>query len=128
MIRTREKIDPAQLDLKALGRCYRVEYRAATGATRVRERDDVLEVAGAVESLKHVAAALERWLRRRVAEAMEVQLRQVAMEGGFHFARLRVRRQRTRWGSCSSKGFLSTPVSTLRMLTISAGSDGEPRP
>ena len=101
---------PEQIDLKALGACYRVEYRSRAGAMRVRQREDVLEVSGAVDSLKHVAAALERWLRRCVVEAMEVQLRDLAMEGGFHFARVKVRRQRTRWGSCSSKGTVSLNV------------------
>jgi predicted metal-dependent hydrolase len=101
---------PEHLDLKALGLRYRVEYRAAAGATRVRERDDVLEVSGAVDALKSVAAALERWLRRRVLDAMAVQLKSLAMEGGFHFSRVSVRRQRTRWGSCSSKGTVSLNV------------------
>jgi predicted metal-dependent hydrolase len=102
---------PDHLDLKGLGEHHRVEYRPAAGTgARVRQRDDVLEVSGAVDNLKAVAAALDRWLRRRVADAMAVQVSRVAMEGGFHFSRIKVRRQRTRWGSCSSKGTVSLNV------------------
>jgi predicted metal-dependent hydrolase len=107
-------VRPDHLHLKALGRHYRIEYRAAAGVTRVRPRADVapdlLEVSGAVDNLRRVAAALERWLRRQVTHAMESALRQLAVQGGFSFSRLRIRRQRTRWGSCSSRGTLSLNV------------------
>ncbi len=105
---------PEQLELRALGLSYRVEYRAGSGGTRVRHRPeitpDLLEVTGAIDNLRQVAAALERWLRRVVVEAMTVQLRELAEAGGFSFERVRVRRQRTRWGSCSSRGTLSLNV------------------
>ncbi len=107
-------VRPERLDLPALGRAWRIEYRAAGGATRVREltevAPDLLEVSGAVDNLRRVAAALERWLRRTVTETMTAQAEQLALTGGFNFLRLRVRRQRTRWGSCSSKGTLSLNV------------------
>lgn len=107
-------VRPEHLELKALGRHYHIEYRSAAGATRVRARldkaPDLLEVSGAIDNLRRVAAALERWLRQQVKEAMEANLRQLSLECRLDFGRLRVRRQRTRWGSCSSKGTLSLNV------------------
>ena len=51
---------PAHLDLKTLGRSYRVEYRAVAGTTHVHEQNDILEIANTIKSLKHITTTLER--------------------------------------------------------------------
>lgn len=107
-------VRPERLELKAFGESYRIDYRPADGPTRVRTLADlgphVLVVSGATEDLRAVSAALERWLRRRVEAAMDIQLPVLAQSCGCRFTRIRVRRQRTRWGSCSSKGTVSLNV------------------
>jgi predicted metal-dependent hydrolase len=53
------------------------------------------------------------WLVQRAAEAFEGPLHRQAAAMGLTVRRLQVRRQRTRWGSCSSRGTISLNVSLL---------------
>jgi predicted metal-dependent hydrolase len=39
-----------------------------------------------------------------------MRLREKALKTGFHYRSLQLRRQRTRWGSCSSRGVISLNV------------------
>jgi predicted metal-dependent hydrolase len=52
-------------------------------------------------------ALLQRWLACRALETFEPRLAQVAADMGVRYARLQIRRQRTRWGSCSTRGTIS---------------------
>lgn len=51
--------------------------------------------------------ALEAWLRESARQEIEQVLGQQAKRMQVHFKTLTIRDQRTRWGSCSSKGTLS---------------------
>ena len=46
-------------------------------------------------------------------EQLGSQLAKVAAEDGFRYARAQIRRQRTRWGSCSASGTISLNVCLL---------------
>jgi predicted metal-dependent hydrolase len=75
----------------------RVPGRA--GATR---RGDMVAVAG-----PEPAAALERWYRREARRLFETSVAHESARLGLEYARIAIRDQRTRWGSCSSRGTLS---------------------
>lgn len=47
------------------------------------------------------------FLRKKAKEYLEKRTRELAVKYGFNFRRITIRGQKTRWGSCSSKGSLS---------------------
>jgi predicted metal-dependent hydrolase len=118
---------PQRIDLSALGRSYAVQYRPTsskvTRASVVGE--GCLEISGATHDAKSVSTALRNWLFDLAEHELLRELRRTAAIGGFDFQRLQIRRQRTRWGSCSASGTISLnvcvlfqPVAVMRYLLI----------
>jgi predicted metal-dependent hydrolase len=73
------------------------------GRTRVHRQGDTLLVPAAADR----RAALERWFRRAARAEVEPRLDHACAVAGTSYARLTIRGQRTRWGSCSPTGSLS---------------------
>jgi hypothetical protein len=69
-----------------------------------------LDVGRAPEELR---AALFDWLCARATLRLQPALQSVADAIGLRFARLQIRRQRTRWGSCSTRGTISLNCALL---------------
>ena len=118
---------PQRVELAALGRSYAVQYRST--ASRVTRASIVgegcLEISGATHDGKAVGAALRNWLFDLAEHELLRELRRMAQIGEFAFQRLQIRRQRTRWGSCSASGTISLnvcvlfqPVDVMRYLLI----------
>ncbi len=77
--------------------------RAESGRTRVTRRGDVLLTPVGIDR----GQALERWYRRMARAEIERRLADACAAAGVTYARLTIRDQRTRWGSCSRNGALS---------------------
>jgi predicted metal-dependent hydrolase len=58
-------------------------------------------------------ALLRDWLKRAAYERLAPRLLQLANELGFCVARVSIRSQRTRWGSCSTRGTVSLNCSLV---------------
>ncbi len=102
---------PTEIELIGIGTRYCIDYVSRAGAPRARiVAPGQLRVSGSVANHHAVAKALRRWLADTAAEYLGRQLRAVANEFGFDYARMQVRRQRTRWGSCSMSGTISLNV------------------
>jgi predicted metal-dependent hydrolase len=106
---------PDRLLLPAIGRQIRIEYvhdSAAPMTIRTLPSGDLV-VRGRVSDDDAVIDALRQWLSDVAYDTLGSQLRAVATEGGFQYRRVQIRRQRTRWGSCSASGTISLNVCLL---------------
>jgi predicted metal-dependent hydrolase len=57
--------------------------------------------------------ALIRWLTQHAQARLGTRLAEVAQQHGFSYSALKLRRQRTRWGSCSARGIISLNLALL---------------
>jgi predicted metal-dependent hydrolase len=103
---------PSEIQALAIGRTFKVHYEH-TRSTSIRPQlfdDGVLRIFGPIHDEAAVATALRQWLSDLAYDELGAQLKLVARELGFNFSRIQVRRQRTRWGSCSATGTISLNV------------------
>lgn len=107
-----ESFPPARITLQLTGESWPVFQAGGTGALRLREAGGVLELRG-VGTREQQQRALLRWLAKRALAVLQPMLESVASRYSFSFTTLRVRNQRTRWGSCSSKGVISLNLALL---------------
>ncbi len=98
---------PRAIALQAVGRALTVDYASCLGIPRVHDAGDRLLVAGDLSRLPLVRHALQRWLLKTAHAELVPRLQAVAVRHQLEFARAQVRRQRTRWGSCSRSGTVS---------------------
>ncbi len=100
---------PATIELAACEERWRVHVSGGSGR-RVSARpigEGLLALTGDVSDWRSVRQALRNWLTERAQEVLEPALRRCAGELGFEYERALIRRQRTRWGSCSTRGTIS---------------------
>jgi len=101
---------PASVELALLGQRWQVEYQAAQ---RTSIADRGRRSAACPHGRGHgsqVSRVLLRWLAGIAARELAARLDATAGEIGIGYSRMHLRRQRTRWGSCSSAGTISLNV------------------
>jgi predicted metal-dependent hydrolase len=98
---------PAHIELGACRETWRVHLAGGVGRARVEEGSGLLSLLGDLSSRPDVCQALRRWLIERSQLVLGSMLAHCADELGFRYERVVVRRQRTRWGSCSTRGTIS---------------------
>ncbi len=94
---------PPQVRLPAIGAVYHVavnETEVPFVATR-ELGDDRLLVTGCVHDESEGRAALARWLMRQTRRHLVPRLEALSRQTGLHYRRVFIKRQRTRWASCS---------------------------
>jgi predicted metal-dependent hydrolase len=120
-----EPFPPAQIHLVALGEHWTLHVAGGRGPVRVRPLgEDLLQLTGdGAAPAQH--AALRRWLIGRAREVLPDWLGEIATLHGFRYGDAQVRLQRTRWGSCSTRGRVSLnaallfqPPDVLRYLLV----------
>ena len=117
---------PTQIALPGVYESWRVHLAGGGGRIRVRASgDELLVIAGDISSREQLEQALRRWLMGRAQILLAEHLADCAREYGFSYRALSIRRQKTRWGSCSARGTISLnccilfqPPEVLRYLLI----------
>ena len=104
---------PTSVHFQALEETWTVEYRAGERNHCRIVAPGRLEVHGRPADPAGARRSLRSWLAAEARRSLEPWITELAAEGGFAFERIQLRRQRTRWGSCSRTGTISLNVSLL---------------
>jgi predicted metal-dependent hydrolase len=105
---------PTSIDLTAIGKSWRVEYRHdAHAPVRCRARNAVLEVTTRDASRRGAETALRSWLLDEADYHLAPWLLRESQVVGQRPKSVQVRLQRTRWGSCSNSGTVSLNAALL---------------
>jgi hypothetical protein len=100
---------PTSIGLCLLDETWTPDY-SPTDAQKIslsEQPDGVLMLTGPVDDPVLVAAALNQWLQKRAKKALVPWLDRLSSELSLPFSRVSVRRQRTKWGSCSAEKSIS---------------------
>ena len=113
-----EAFPPSLLEFDSTGERWRLHVAGGTGRVRVVERagiggaPGVLELRGQATDLA-MRLALRAWLKRAAGVRLEPRVNELARAAGVRYSRVAIRRQRSRWGSCSVRGTISLNLCLL---------------
>lgn len=119
---------PETLDLKLLDELWRISYVKHSTVEPVEYSPPFLHDAKVVEvspaALEVIAdkgdwraakKALNKWCKLKAKKTFTKMLEILAEEHGFHFNKISIRSQKTRWGSCASNKNISLNSKLLLM-------------
>jgi predicted metal-dependent hydrolase len=101
---------PATVEFAVTQEKFTVDWRR--GAQRKLEQTADRIVVQAPDE-RAARGLLQRWLKRAAYQRLAPRLLQLAGELNYSVARVSIRCQRTRWGSCSTRGTVSLNCSLL---------------
>ncbi len=118
---------PNDLHLKLLDESWSINYKhTEKEQIKLIERDDnLLEIIGDTHDATLVKKVINKWCKQKAFTAFHQMLEDLAETHGFHYKKLSIRSQKTRWGSCSSSKNISLnsklilfPSSVVRYVII----------
>lgn len=98
---------PRTIELPACGESWRVHVAGGDGRPRVANAPGLLSLHGDCRNARAVRQLLLKWLIGHARAVLAAALTECSADLGFAYDRVIVRRQRTRWGSCSARGTIS---------------------
>ena len=109
-----EVFPPAEILLGLSGETWRMHIGGGQGPVRITARPaaegghtgGILAVSGRVTDAA-LRAALRAWLLRAARERLAPRVERLAKAAGVPYSSVSIRRQRSRWGSCSVRGTIS---------------------
>jgi len=111
---------PREILLSALGQVWQVNARE-TDMPKVVIRETgpgQLQISGRIADEHAGRAALARWLTRQAYAHLPPRLEEISRQLGLAFKRVYVKRQRTRWGSCSRHKAISLNAKLLFLTPV----------
>ena len=103
---------PSQIEFPLTSEKFAVDWSLAA-QRRLAQTVQRIEVQAADE--RGVRALLQGWLKQAAYERLAPRLLQLAQELNYPVSRVSIRCQRTRWGSCSTRGTVSLNCSLLSL-------------
>jgi predicted metal-dependent hydrolase len=104
-----ESFPPRSFELQLTRETFRLQIAGGSGHPRILERgggaERVLQIRGAPDA--NLRPALRAWLMRAARERLESRVAALASAMNAAYSRVSIRRQRSRWGSCSARGTIS---------------------
>ena len=101
---------PLYLSLKAFNENWRVHY-IPTHQKRLifteKQEQTALFFQGPIHAIASCQLKLGHWIRQRATLLLTSTLNKLSQETGLAYGNLQIRRQQSRWGSCSSKKNIS---------------------
>jgi predicted metal-dependent hydrolase len=107
-----EMFPPAEVRLGLTDESWRIHIAGGQGALRINERPaggneaGILAVSGRMTDAA-LRAALRAWLLRAARRRLTPRVEMLANITGVPYSKVSIRRQRSRWGSCSVRGTIS---------------------
>jgi predicted metal-dependent hydrolase len=97
---------PPTIDLRVSGEQWRLHVTTGARSARVRESEaGILHASGS--SATTLRAGLRSWLLRAARARLEPRVAAISSAMGVNYSQVSIRRQRSRWGSCSARGTIS---------------------
>jgi len=96
---------PTILRLSLLSEQWQLQYSClpVDDVTLVHKSNQTLLLSGCVDNKDLVLKELGKWLKLKASKILPDRLSMLSELHGFHYNRLTIRGQKTRWGSCSSQ-------------------------
>jgi hypothetical protein len=98
---------PERVHFAATGQAFGLRVTGGAGAPRLTVGDGILVLAGGSGRQALLRHALQRFMMREAHAALGARLAALSAATGLVYSRVQIRRQRTRWGSCSPSGTIS---------------------
>ena len=98
---------PEVLELKYLGESWSLNYLPDSEETSIKITTDTsltqLQCSGLVDDKDLLNRTIGLWLKSKAESVIPQRLSYLAETHGFHYRRVTIRGQKTRWGSCSNQ-------------------------
>jgi len=102
-----EPFPPVRVELAAAGESLRLHLAGGSSRLRLAEKGDgLLEVSGAWTPAS-LRKSLRTWLLKAALRRLEPRVATLSAATGIRYSKVSIRRQRSRWGSCSVRGTIS---------------------
>ena len=102
-ITSNEEFQPSRIELRAINECWKVNYQSVNFTSRLSQSSDkkTIFIEFKIGQLEDIPILMKMWLRNKAKEVLTLEIRTIAKKIDVTFNQLRIKNQRSLWGSCS---------------------------